>query len=166
MALVFIALGSNLDSPFLRVSQAITDLSAHRNLRLDNASGLYRSVAIGPDKQPDYCNAVVQVTTALNPESLLDILQDMECQQGRIRVERWGPRTLDLDLLLYDDQCIESVRLTVPHERMHERAFVLLPLSELTPSNFRLKGQSIRQLLAKCSDRGMVEKIDDASAII
>lgn len=89
---------------------------------------------MGPQDQPDYLNAVVKFQTDLDPLALLDVLQDIETHHGRVRSgERWGPRTLDLDLLLYADQVIDTPRLTVPHPGIADRSFVLLPLAELTP---------------------------------
>ncbi|MGX9080354.1 2-amino-4-hydroxy-6-hydroxymethyldihydropteridine diphosphokinase, partial [Klebsiella pneumoniae] len=96
------------------------------------ASQLYGSRPMGPADQPDYVNAVVRLTTRLAPLALLDQLQSIELEQGRVRKEeRWGPRSLDLDLLLYGAECIQSERLTVPHYGMKEREFVLLPLAEI-----------------------------------
>ena len=114
----------------------------------------------GPGIQPDYCNAAAQLCTELEPEPLLDLLQAMENQQGRVRTQQWGARTLDLDLLLYAQRTVHSERLTIPHPRLHERAFVLLPLADLTGDQLLVKGKTLRQLLEKCTDLGMVKPFE------
>ena len=120
-------------------------------------SNRYKTQAIGPGNQPDYINAVACLNTQLSPLDLLDCLQQIEQQQGRVRTIRWGARTLDLDILLYDQQVIDSERLTIPHPRMHERAFVLAPLQDLDASIVLPTGENILSLLANCSDQGIVK---------
>jgi 2-amino-4-hydroxy-6-hydroxymethyldihydropteridine diphosphokinase len=134
---VFIALGANLQNPQQQIQRGIELLSAIPDSRLVAVSSLYRTAPFGVgDAQPDYINAVAQLETTLPGGSLLDFLQSIESQQGRRR-HRDNPlaaRTLDLDLLLYGDAVIDTPRLTVPHPRMHERAFVLAPLLEIAPA--------------------------------
>lgn len=131
----YIGLGSNLSSPRQQVRRAIAELAQLPDSRLSAVSSLYRSLPMGPSDQPDYINAVAAIDTRLQPLALLDALQDIENQHRRQRgAQRWGPRTLDLDLLLYDAQQIAVERLTVPHYGMHERSFVLCPLAEIAPS--------------------------------
>ena len=130
----FIALGSNLEKPALQLQRAVDDIDSSDSMRLLSCSRLYRSDPVGPEGQPDYCNAVISITTSLQPEPLLDTLQTIENHHGRQRSVRWGARTLDLDILLYGDQQVHSERLTVPHERMHGRAFVLYPLNDIAPN--------------------------------
>lgn len=128
-----IGLGANLgDAPSV-LRQALTVLAGLPRTRLLAASRLYRSPAWGREDQPDFINAAALLETGLAPEPLLDGLLGIEQRFGRVRLpgERWGPRTLDLDLLLYDEQRIELPRLRVPHPHLHERAFALLPLAEI-----------------------------------
>lgn len=130
----YIGIGSNLDDPCAQVKQAITALSTFEDIKLATYSSLYQSDPMGPADQNDYINAVVKIETVLSPIALLDRLQSIEKDQGRIRKsERWGPRTIDLDLLLYDNQTIDNPRLTVPHYGLEERSFVIFPLYEIEP---------------------------------
>lgn len=152
----FIGLGSNLDEPKTQILRAIAALRGLPLSRLTAVSRLYRSAPMGPADQPDYINAVAMLDTRLSPIELLDALQAIEQAQGRVRgAERWGPRTLDLDLLLYGTERIESERLLVPHPGMAERNFVLYPLSELSPELVLPDGRSLRQLLAACPSEGI-----------
>jgi 2-amino-4-hydroxy-6-hydroxymethyldihydropteridine diphosphokinase len=129
----WIGLGSNLDTPGKRINAAITALA--RRLRLLVASTRYRTTPVGgPSGQPDYCNAAAAVVTEDAPLTLLDTLQAIEADAGRVRTIRWGPRTLDLDLLAYDDIMLDHPRLRLPHPRAHTRAFVLVPLAEIAPA--------------------------------
>lgn len=129
----YIGLGSNLQQPGQQIQSAIAHLRALANCRFIQLSPLYGSTAVGPGTQPDYVNAVAAIDTSLTPEILLDALQAIEQQQGRQRNERWGARSLDLDILLYGDQQIQSPRLTVPHPRMWQREFVTRPLADIAP---------------------------------
>ncbi|MGB2360165.1 MAG: 2-amino-4-hydroxy-6-hydroxymethyldihydropteridine diphosphokinase, partial [Porticoccaceae bacterium] len=139
MALAYIGLGSNLsdlvdgqhrDSKS-QLQLAIDSLSEHPQVQLLKVSSFYQTQAIGPGEQPDYINAAAMLQTELRPLALLDLLQSIENQQGRVRTVRWGARTLDLDILLYDQLRENSSRLSLPHPRMHERGFVLAPLCEI-----------------------------------
>ncbi|WP_144393100.1 2-amino-4-hydroxy-6-hydroxymethyldihydropteridine diphosphokinase [Pleionea sediminis] len=128
----FIGVGSNLDNPVQHVIQAQQDLNNILKSQVVQSSSLYRSAPMGPQDQNDYINAVVKISTALTPLELLTALQQIENQHGRVRQgERWGPRTLDLDLLLYGNKSIDLPQLKVPHYGMKERNFVLLPLFEI-----------------------------------
>lgn len=151
MSRAYIALGSNLDDPLAQVRQAIGELEQLSNSRLLAVSGLYRSAPMGPADQPDYINAVALLETSLSPFALLDALQAVEQRHGRVRgPQRWGPRSLDLDVLLYDQQVIEDQRLTIPHPGMAERAFVLYPLQELVTPEFVIPGQgAVQELLPR-----------------
>lgn len=152
----YIGLGSNLDDPQAQLQRAIEALGTLSESRLTAVSHLYRSTPMGPADQPDYINAVAMLDTCLSPLELLDALQAIEQAQGRVRgAERWGPRTLDLDLLLYGTQQIDSERLQVPHPGLAERNFVLGPLSELSPELVLPDGRSLRQLLAECNLHGL-----------
>ncbi len=129
----YLGLGSNLNNPYLQLQQALASLHAMPEIDLTRISPFYRSLPIGPGEQPDYCNAVVEIHTALSPLDLLEVLQAIEMAQGRDRrnVERWSPRTLDIDVLLYGDSVIDEARLTVPHPEMKNRNFVLTPLADI-----------------------------------
>jgi len=131
MVRAYIGLGSNLDAPRRQLATALTALAALPQSRLLADSGCYHSRPMGPQDQPDYCNAVAQIDTELKPLALLDALQAIERAQGRVRGRRWGERTLDLDLLLYGDASIDTPRLKVPHPGLCQRDFVYLPLLAL-----------------------------------
>ncbi|MGL5727200.1 MAG: 2-amino-4-hydroxy-6-hydroxymethyldihydropteridine diphosphokinase, partial [Plesiomonas sp.] len=134
MIRVYIAIGSNLIEPVTQAREAIAALKQLPNSRWIASSSLYRSKPMGPQDQPDYINAVVALDTTLSPLELLDATQHIELQHGRQRkAERWGPRTLDLDILLYGNTCIDLPRLVVPHYGMTVREFVLYPLAEIAP---------------------------------
>jgi len=130
---VFVGLGSNLDRPVSQVRDALRELDGLPDTRLLRRSPLYRSAPLGPPGQPDYINAVAMLETRLMPDALLDLLQGIERRHGRMRGERWGPRTLDLDLLLFADRRIDSERLQVPHPEISRRPFVLVPLHDIAP---------------------------------
>lgn len=129
----FIGLGSNQDNPVAQLDDAVSRLQRWSGISLLAVSGYYGSAPVGPQDQPDFVNAVAEVSTSLSPLELLQALQKMEDQQGRIRTERWGPRTLDLDILLYGELNIGEPELTVPHPEMLNRLFVLAPLMDLAP---------------------------------
>jgi len=132
--LTYIGVGSNLASPVEQVREALHELDLLPLSRVTAASSLYASRPIGPQDQPDFINAVAALETRLSPLALLDQLQALEQQHRRRRQRHWGPRTLDLDLLLYANRSIAIPRLHVPHPHMTSRAFVLLPLAEIAPS--------------------------------
>ncbi|MET3999326.1 2-amino-4-hydroxy-6-hydroxymethyldihydropteridine diphosphokinase [Marinobacterium sp. MBR-109] len=154
----WIGLGSNLEDPLLQVSTALQELKQLPDTTLVAHSSLYRSDPVGPPGQPDYINAVAALDTRLEPEALLDALQAIEQVHQRVRKIHWGPRTLDLDLLLYGDQVISTPRLTVPHACMTERNFVLWPLAELAPELILPDGRPLNTLLQHCP-LGTLEKI-------
>jgi len=146
MARVYIALGANLGEPRQTIKDAIFHLSGLPQLQHLRASSLYSSSPMGPSDQPDYVNAVVVAETDLAPLALLDLLQATEHKFGRQRKQHWGPRTLDLDVLLYDDAVINEPRLTIPHPDLCERDFVVVPLAELAPELVLPNGQSLKSL--------------------
>ena len=133
MTVAYVGIGSNLDEPRRQVLAALTELDRLPHTRVVKKSSLYRSAPIGHTDQPDFINAVAQLETGLPAERLLAELQDVEARHGRARSFPNAPRTLDLDVLLYGNAEIRSTTLTVPHPRMHERAFVLKPLLEISP---------------------------------
>ena len=153
---VFIGLGSNLDEPLLQLKKAVEHLKQVKNIELIKVSDFYSSAPMGPQDQPDYINAVVEITTSLNAEQLLDECQNIENKQGRVRSQRWGARTLDLDILLYGNDVINTERLTVPHSGISERNFVLYPLHDLVDDDFVISQLGkISQLLIACPVAGV-----------
>lgn len=153
--LAYIGLGSNLENPRLQVEQAFAELAALPDCELLACSPLYRSSAIGPGTQPDYINAVALLKTTLPPLALLDALQSIEQSHNRVRIEHWGPRTLDLDILLLDSLHIDSERLKVPHPYLTQRNFVLYPLADIAPTLHLPDGQSLQELIACCPRNGL-----------
>lgn len=148
MTLAYIALGSNLASPQEQVNAAVQALGAIPQSRIVATSSFYRTPPLGPQDQPDYLNATVVLETALDAEALLDNTQRIELQQGRVRkAERWGPRTLDLDIMLFGNEVINTDRLTVPHYDMKNRGFMLWPLFEVAPDLIFPDGSSLRSVL-------------------
>jgi 2-amino-4-hydroxy-6-hydroxymethyldihydropteridine diphosphokinase len=132
-AIAFVALGSNLDAPREQVARGMLEIGSLPETRLVKRSSLYRTAPVGFLEQPDFINAVVMVETALAPHALLDGLLAIERRHGRVREFTNAPRTLDLDVLLYGDLVLHEHGLTLPHPRMHERAFVLRPLRDVAP---------------------------------
>ncbi|MDR5609976.1 MULTISPECIES: 2-amino-4-hydroxy-6-hydroxymethyldihydropteridine diphosphokinase [unclassified Arsenophonus] len=134
MQRVYIAIGSNLDDPLQQVQSAIRELQQLPNTKPIAVSSFYRSKPMGPQDQPDYLNAVIALDTELLPETLLKHTQSIELMHARVRkADRWGPRTLDLDIMLYGQQVIQTTHLTIPYYGLKEREFVLYPLAEIAP---------------------------------
>ena len=160
--LAYIGLGSNLQQPLAQLRRALPALNAIPRTSLRAASSFYLSSPMGPADQPDYVNSVAALDTGLQPLDLLDQLQRIEQAHGRQRGIRWGPRTLDLDLLLYGGQIIRNDRLTVPHPGIGKRAFVLLPLAELDPE-LQIPGVGvIADVMASCPVESMPRIISSA----
>jgi 2-amino-4-hydroxy-6-hydroxymethyldihydropteridine diphosphokinase len=155
MHTAFIALGSNLGDPESKVRQGFAALAELPQAQLVAASSLYRSTALGHADQPDFINAVAQLSTGLAPQALLADLLAIETRFGRERSFRNAPRTLDLDLLLYDAQTIDEAGLVVPHPRMHERAFVLAPLLEIATACVIPGRGPAADWLARCRDQSL-----------
>lgn len=162
MTLAYIGLGSNLEDPLAQVNRAFDELSALPNTQLLERSAIYRSTPVGP-AQPDFINAVALLDTQLAPLALLDALQAIEQIHQRVRVQHWGPRTLDLDLLLYGNQVITHERLTVPHPYLTQRSFVLYPLADITPELHLPDGSQLRHWLHQCPPDGL-SKLPSLSA--
>jgi len=154
MERVYIGLGSNLAEPAEQLRQALVALEHLPDTRLAAVSSFYVSDSLLPG-QPRYTNAVAALDTGLEPLQLLDALQAIELDQGRERHERWGPRTLDLDILLFGQRLIDEPRLRVPHYHMHVRAFVLYPLAELAAELQLPDGRPLGELLAACPFEGL-----------
>jgi 2-amino-4-hydroxy-6-hydroxymethyldihydropteridine diphosphokinase len=154
-----VGLGSNLDNPERHVRQALQELGRLPRTQLTARSSLYRTAPVGKLDQPDFVNAVALLATALSPRELLKELLALEARHGRVRGERNGPRSLDLDVLMLGDRVIHEPGLDVPHARMHERAFVLLPLAEISPGVVIPGHGSVRELAARLGNQG-VTRID------
>ena len=156
----YIGLGSNLGDPKAQVSHALTELDSLEDCHLCRASSLYASPPMGPADQPDYVNAVAEIHTQLAAGLLLEQLQILEARHERERTHHWGPRTLDLDLLLYGNAVIETSHLSVPHPGIAERAFVLYPLAELDSSLVIPGAGRVEALLLACPHESLI-KIED-----
>ena len=152
----FIGLGSNLEDPESQLRRAMQALDNLPASSVQALSSLYRSAPMGPQDQPDYINAVVQLKTGLSPEGLLDRLQGVEQAHGRTRGQHWGPRTLDLDILLYDGEVIATERLQVPHPGLALRNFVLYPLAEIDEGLVVPGLGSVQSLLEQCPRAGLL----------
>lgn len=154
--IVYLGLGSNLAEPAKQIESARQAIAAILEVEELACSSLYRSLPMGPKDQPDYINAVMAIATCLSPQALLAKLQTIEKAHGRIRKgQRWGARTLDLDILLYGDQLIDLPELTVPHCGIAERAFVLQPLAEIAPHLVIPGKGEVADLLVNCPPLGL-----------
>jgi len=157
----WLGLGSNLHQPVSQLNDALGRLGKVDRIELLETSGFYRTPPWDDDQQDDFINAVVRIDTDLGPVSLLHVLQEIENEMGRQRSgRRWGPRLIDIDLLLYGDQQIQSVELELPHPRMHERAFVLVPLCELDET-VTIPGHGVAKLLLRQLDSRGIFRLDD-----
>ncbi|MFZ0789027.1 MAG: 2-amino-4-hydroxy-6-hydroxymethyldihydropteridine diphosphokinase [Chromatiaceae bacterium] len=154
----YVGLGSNLSDPTAQVRQAINELDGLPESELLARSPLYRTAPVGPADQPDYVNAVVRIKTRLSPRGLLEALQAIERAHGRQREgTRWGPRTLDLDILLYGEERLAEPGLHIPHPEMGNRAFVLVPLADVAPRGLQVPGVgSLAWLLEHCPRQGVI----------
>jgi 2-amino-4-hydroxy-6-hydroxymethyldihydropteridine diphosphokinase len=150
----YVAFGANLGEPVATLRSAAVALGARPGIELAAGSPIYRTRPIGPPGQPDYANAVGRVETTLPADALLDALHAVEAKFGRVRDVRWGPRTLDLDLIWYRGEERSDARLTLPHARAHEREFVLRPLADLDPG-LVLRGRSVADWLAGLDPQGV-----------
>lgn len=154
----FVGLGSNQGEPVAQVRTALSALDRVESTRVTGRSSLYRSAPVGYAAQPDFVNAVAQLTTALDPRRLLRHLFALEQAQGRIRRAPNGPRTLDLDLLLFDALRLDEADLIIPHPRMHQRSFVLVPLLEIAP-DIEIPGRGRASKLLDSAGRHGIERL-------
>jgi len=160
---VFLGLGSNLGEREGTLARTLALLS-ERGFSLTRCSSLYLTEPVGGPPQDCYLNAVAEGASALPPEQLLRACLDVERALGRTREVRWGPRTIDIDLLLYGDERRATAELTLPHPRLHERQFVLVPLAEIAPElRHPVLGVSARELQQRCTDRSRVTRYTPAS---
>lgn len=162
MAKAYVALGSNLDEPITQVRKGVDALKNLPTTKVVKVSSLYQSAPVGYDDQPDFINAVVAVETRLPCEAFLMALLELEFEFGRVRSFANAPRVIDLDLLMYDDEVRSSDFITIPHARMHERAFVVLPLAEIAPDLVLAQGDI--QTLAAALNNQTIEKLDETVA--
>ncbi len=153
---VYIGLGSNLADPLDQLQRASFALGNLPDTTRTALSSWYRTPPMGPQNQPDYLNGVAQLRTGLSPTDLLLALQIIEQDHQRVRERHWGPRTLDLDILLYGDQVIDLPELQIPHPGMYQRNFVLLPLAEIDPHLHFPDGSSLAMRLENCPSEGIV----------
>ena len=153
MPTAFLSLGSNLGDRLANLKRAIEKIEEPSQIMLTKVSPVYETEPVGRENQGWFLNLVLQVETSLEPFALLERLSSIEDQMGRKREKRWGSRNIDLDILLYDTRMVDSERLTIPHPRMHERRFVLVPLAQIAPKLLhpRLK-KNIEELLVCCRD--------------
>lgn len=157
--IAYIGLGSNLSEPIKQVKNAIVEIKKIPNSHVSAVSSLYLSKPMGPQDQEDYVNGVLALQTSLSPVELLNALQTIENQAGRVRKEaRWGARILDLDIILYGNEIIDSERLTIPHYGMAKREFVLIPLTEISPE-LMLPNKIFVKTLAENIDKNALLKL-------
>ena len=148
-ARAFIGAGANLGEPVRQIRQAQDALQKSPGIKFLGASSLYRTQPVGPVEQPPFINAVFSLEPEIGPHDLLSLLLDIERNMGRVRKERWGPRVIDLDLLFFGEEIIKEQGLEVPHPRLHERRFVLVPLTEIAPGFVHpVIKKSVSELLA------------------
>ncbi len=158
MSTAYIGLGSNLDNPAGQLQKALIAIGGWKHSSIDSLSKIYSSTAVGPGNQPDYLNAVLRIITHLSPSALLDELQIQESAQGRVRTEHWGARTLDLDILLFDNLQISTSNLKIPHPAMKQRNFVLYPLADIAKLEMVLPcGSDLGTLLKHCPQDDLVQ---------
>lgn len=142
----YISLGSNMGDRGFHLEESCRRLATHPDIQLIKESGIYETKPWGLTDQPDFWNQVIELETSLSPLSLLDVCQDIENSLGRVRKIRWGPRTIDIDLLSYDNKEWKHERLILPHPRMEQREFVLAPLREIAPDYILLTGRTVSEV--------------------
>jgi 2-amino-4-hydroxy-6-hydroxymethyldihydropteridine diphosphokinase len=157
-ATAYVALGSNLDDPARQLRRGLEALDALPGTRVLRASAFYRSAPVGYADQPDFVNAVAAIETTLGPRALLEALLEIERRRGRVREFQNAPRTLDLDIVAYADCIVNEPGLVIPHPRMHERAFVVVPLAEIAPDAI-VPGHGAARELAQRVDAASVTRV-------
>ena len=165
MKKAFLALGSNLGDRWENLSRAMVALAQERALALKKVSSVFETEPVGYLEQPDFFNLVLEIETALSPEKLLVRCLEIETELGRVRHERWGPRNIDIDVLWYDDQRVAQANLTLPHPRMLERAFVMVPLAEIAPE-LVLEGETVASRAAAIAPGARIRRIDRRLSLV
>jgi 2-amino-4-hydroxy-6-hydroxymethyldihydropteridine diphosphokinase len=157
----YLGLGANLGDPIQMLTEAVHVLGDTDGISATRCSSLYRTSPVGKTNQPDFVNIVVRIETTLSADDLMTVILDIEHTLGRVRTDRWGPRTIDIDLLIYGDSRIETERLTVPHPRMLGRRFVLVPLIEIA-HDLQVPGtkKSLKEFLDLAEYQGNIEALD------
>ncbi len=158
---VLIGLGGNLGDPLAAMREALKKIDAHKHCAVVCVSSVWRTPPWGLTDQPDFLNACAKLSTSLSPRAFLDLCLKIELDLKRVRDVRWGPRSIDIDILFFGDQEISEPGLVVPHPRIADRAFVLVPLAEIAP-NIVMQGQTIAEL-AKASDKSGMVVLKDSS---
>ena len=162
----YLGLGANIGDRYGNLKEAVHRIGSIPDIEIIRTSPVYETVPVGGPKQPDYLNAVIEVVTELSPEKLLKCCLAVEYEMGRKRTELWGSRIIDIDIELYDSCVLKSAVLTIPHPRMHERAFVLKPIADLVPNiKHPVLGLTIKALLATVGETGIL-KIHNEAFII
>ena len=158
MNIVYLSIGTNIGDRLKNLQQAVRYLMETSAVEVVAISSIYETAAVGYTEQADFLNIAVKVETALNPFEMLTVCQHIEQQLGRVREFRWGPRVIDLDILLYNQENIEANHLNIPHKRMFERAFVLVPLAEITPEPSNLLLRKVHQAVGSfdCKKEGVI----------
>ncbi|MFQ6110472.1 MAG: 2-amino-4-hydroxy-6-hydroxymethyldihydropteridine diphosphokinase [Nitrospinota bacterium] len=160
MTRVYLGLGSNMGDPLARCREALKRLDSSPGFKLLASSSFYLTEPLGPIRQDPFVNAAALIETALSPWQSLALLKGVEKEMGRVEGPRWGPRVIDLDILLYGERVIESPELTIPHRELHRRRFVLVPLLELDPSlSHPVLGLSLRELVEALPEEGWVRPL-------
>ncbi len=161
MHLAYIGFGSNIGDRFSFIHSAITALSEIEGITLQKISSLYETAPVGNEAQDHFLNGVVSIRTPHSPHTLLSMLKQIEINVGKEHRIRWGPREIDMDILIYDDLCVETPNLTIPHPEMHLRRFVLVPLAEIAPDLVHpIFNETIQTLLAHLEDDKSVVKAE------
>jgi len=156
MKTVFLGLGSNLEQPILQIQEAVDRIRDIPGVTVQKLSSMYRSPPMGPQEQPDFVNAVAVIETNLSAKELLVFLQRIEDTQERDRsVERWGPRTIDLDILLFGDESVETAELTIPHKGVKQRPFFVYPIAEIAENLVFPDGENIIDVKSRCPMAGL-----------
>jgi 2-amino-4-hydroxy-6-hydroxymethyldihydropteridine diphosphokinase len=154
--MILIGLGSNIGEREINIKTAIYELHKHTEISIAKISSLYETKPVGIVDQPNFLNAVISINTILKPCDLLKVCLDTECRMGRVRYQRWGPRNIDIDILIYHNLVIQDEVLQIPHPRLHERSFVLVPIEEITRDMPVYQGLTPAELLEKMEDRNDV----------